>query len=162
VLYAFVRAAGGVAVKEPAGLSAKDGKRPDLQIIFPSRHIITDVCISHPLAPSYLGKAKDLEAATANGAAAVKVRKYVEVSTTQQASFIPFAAESTGGLSPEAIELLKQIALASNDHLRLDPAQARQGAMQAAVAIAIQRGNAMCMFAGMSRALRAAGWMEKV
>ena len=76
-----------------------------------------------------------LQHLSANGAAAFKVRKYAEVSNAQQASFIPFAAESTGGLTPGAIELLKQIALASNDHLRLDPAQARPGAMQAAVAI---------------------------
>ena len=66
-----------------------------------------------------------------------KVRKYVEVSTSQHASFIPFAAESTGGMSTGAIELLKQITLASNDHLRLDPAQARVGAMQAAEAICL-------------------------
>ena len=104
VLYTYVRAAGGVAVKEPAGLSAKDGKRPDLQIIFPSRHIISDVVISHPLAPSYLSKAKpDNESATVAAAARFKVNKYDEVSTTQHASFLPFAAESTGGLSSGAV-----------------------------------------------------------
>ena len=64
-------------------------------------------------------------------------------------------------MSTGAIELLKQITLASNDHLRLDPAQARVGAMQAAVVFAIQKGNAMCMFAGMTRALRAGGWVEE-
>ena len=30
-----------------------------------------------------------------------------------------------------------------------------------AVAIAIQKGNAMCMFAGMTRALRAGAWVEE-
>jgi hypothetical protein len=161
VLYAYTRAAGGIAVKEPAGLSVEDGKRPDLQIIFPSRHIITDVVIPHPLAPSHLHRASNRAAATAELAASRKVKKYAQVSQTQHASFIPFAVESTGGMSVGARELLQQIALASNDHLRLDPEQARVGAMQGAVAIAIQRGNALCMFAGMSRALRAGGWSEE-
>jgi hypothetical protein len=150
-----------MAVKEPAGLSAKDGKRPDLQIIFPSRHIITDVVISHSLAPSHLSKAKDSEAATATWAAEGKVRKYAEVSNTQHASFIPFACESTGGMSAGAIELLQQIALASNDHLRLDPEHARVGAMQGAVAIAIQRGNARCVYAGLGRSLSAGSWADE-
>ena len=144
VLYSYARAAGGVAVKEPARLSAEDGKRPDLQIIFPSRHIITDVVVSHPLAPSHFRQANNSSAATAELAAARKVAKYAKVSQTQHASFMAFAVESTGGMSVGARALMAQIALASNDHLRLDPEQARVGAMQGAVAIAVQRGNAFC------------------
>ena len=108
-------------MRESVGLSANDGKRPDLQIVFPSRHIITDVVISHSLAPSYIGKANDNTAATAEYAAGKKTTKYTEVSDTQHATFIPFACETTGGMSAGARELLKQIAIAGYDHLCLDP-----------------------------------------
>ena len=63
-----------------------------------------------------------------------------------------YRAAVEGGVEPsllvwDRVRQLRRVSLRSSQ----DPA----------VAIAIQRGNAMCMFAGMSRALRAAGWMEK-
>ena len=63
-------------------------------------------------------------------------------------------------MSKDACNLLQHIALASHDHLLLDPAHTRAGALQSAVAIAIQRGNARCILAGIGRALTESGWVE--
>ena len=75
---------------------------------------------------------------------AVKVKRYGKV----------FAFESTGGMSVEARALMMQIALASNDLLRLEPAGASWS-------VAIQRVNALRTLAGMSKTLRAGGWAEE-
>ena len=40
---------GGQAVREPRGLHVEDGRRPDIQIVFPGVHLLTDVVVSHPL-----------------------------------------------------------------------------------------------------------------
>ena len=44
------------AVREPAGLHSSDGRCPDLQLVLPGRHIISDVVVTHPLAPSWVKK----------------------------------------------------------------------------------------------------------
>ena len=54
-LYHHASHSGAAACKqEPPGLSTEDGRRPDLQIILPGACILTDVVVSHPLAPSHL------------------------------------------------------------------------------------------------------------
>ena len=45
------------AVREPAGLHAGDGRCPDLQLVMPGRHVFSDVCVTHPLAPSTISHA---------------------------------------------------------------------------------------------------------
>jgi hypothetical protein len=41
---------GGQAQREVHGLQADSLLRPDLQIVYPGQHVLTDVAISHPLA----------------------------------------------------------------------------------------------------------------
>ena len=77
------------AVREPVGLHSIDGRCPDLQLVLPGRIIITDVCITHPLAPSSV---KYKTSWTATGAArmlqTVKHSKYRETAAQHHAELL--------------------------------------------------------------------------
>ena len=118
-LYHHSDHSGAAACKEPQGLSTEDGRRPDLQIILPGACILTDVVVSHPLCPSYVSLASSRPLAIARRAANYKQLKYKDVAATQLAHFIPFAVETTGGLSQDAKKLIDQLSLACKDHLTL-------------------------------------------
>ena len=45
---------GGQAFREPVGLEARDGRRPDLQLVVNLQNIICDVVVSHPLNAGYI------------------------------------------------------------------------------------------------------------
>ena len=83
-----------------------------------------------------------------------KTNKYAEITQHQQgARFLPFAIETTGGLGRDARALVEQISLACRDHLTLLTHTTIARGLRAAIAIAVQRGNALAMQAGRSRAL---------
>ena len=159
-LYLHSSHAGAAACKEPQGLSSEDGRRPDLQIVLPGAHILTDVVVSHPLAPSYVSTAAAEHLAIAADAAKDKVTKYAEVASAQAAQFIPFSVESTGGIGPEAAHLIELLSLASRDYLTLPSHHPFSNSVFSSVAIAIQRGNALAVAAGYSRAVKRSdkGW----
>jgi len=48
-LWTAVLTVGGQANREPKGLASDRQLRPDLQIVFPGQHLLTDVAIAHPL-----------------------------------------------------------------------------------------------------------------
>ena len=152
-LYHHSDHSGAAACKEPQGLSTEDGRRPDLQIILPGACILTDVVVSHPLCPSYVSLASTRPLAIARRAANYKQLKYKDVAATQLAHFIPFAVETTGGLSQDAKKLIDQLSLACKDHLTLPSHHTFANTIHSSVAIAIQRGNALAIQAGYSRAV---------
>lgn len=156
-LYAHSTHSGAAAVREPVGLSTEDGRRPDLQIVIPGEHILTDVVISHPLCPSHLATASTKHLATAQKAEQRKHRNYSDMARTQQARFLPFSVETTGGMGKDAEELIDQISLACRDHLILPSHHHIANNIRASVAIAVQRGNALAVYAGYSRAVMRAG-----
>ena len=84
----------------------------------------------------------------AKHAAAAKCRKYAEVADSQQADFIPFSIESTGGIGKEAADLIDQLCTASRDFLSLPSHHPFAHDVFSSVAIAIQRGNAFALIAG--------------
>ena len=139
--------------RDNVGCSLRDGRRPDLQIILPGACILTDVVVSHPLCPSYVSLASSRPLAIARRAANYKQIKYKDVAATQLAHFIPFAVETTGGLSQDAKKLIDQLSLACKDHLTLPSHHTFANTIHASVAIAIQRGNALAIQAGYSRAV---------
>jgi hypothetical protein len=157
VLSAAVQQAGGHATVEPRKLWGDDNRRPDLQIIFPAHHLLTDVVISHPLAPSHSSHCRRKFAAVAEQAAATKIHKYSPMADRLDARFLPFSLETTGGMSKHSQELVEQIVLASRDHLIMPTSFRLARSILAAVAVAVQRGNALCIQAGYATAvLRAA------
>ena len=148
---------GAAAVKEPVGLSTEDGRRPDLQIVIPGEHILTDVVVSHPLCRSHLDTARAKPLATAEQAEQRAHRAYSSMAEAQNARFLPFSVESTGGMGKDAEELIEQISLACRDHLVLPSHHHIAHHIRASVAIAVQRGNALAVYGGYSRAVMRAG-----
>ena len=156
-LYTHATQSGAAAVKEPVGLSTEDGRRPDLQIVIPGESLLTDVVVSHPLCPTHLAPASKEHLATARSAELRKHRNYADVADAQCARFLPFSAETTGGLGKDAEELIDQISLACRDHLALPSHYHIANGVRASVAIAVQKGNALAIFGGYSRAVKHAG-----
>ena len=156
-LYSHVRYAGGAATMEPPRLSRDSRIRPDLRIVFPNQHILTDVVISHPTCPSHIAAASAKQLATAEQAAVTKHNTYDEMAIEQQARFLPFSVETMGGMSKEAVELVEQIGLACRDHLTLATHESIARGVRPSVACAIQRGNAMTVMAVYSRAVMQGG-----
>ena len=66
---------------------------------------------------------------------------------------LPFSVETTGGMARDAIELLEQVSLACRDTLSVWPHWQIVMEMKKAVAVAIQKGNAMVMLAGYNAAV---------
>lgn len=68
-------------------------------------------------------------------------------------AFIPFAAETCGGLGPQALQLLRLIASRALEQLSIWPHHDIVQHMLGSVAVAIQRGNAMTVLSGYSMML---------
>ena len=104
-LYVSTIHAGGVAIKEPTHLSGSgDHTRPDLQLALNGQRYLVDVTIRHPGCKTNIqhGSARQQLAAAHKGETEKKA-KYAAMAKTQQASFIPFAVETYGGLGKSAI-----------------------------------------------------------
>jgi hypothetical protein len=154
-LYHGVLTVGGQAVREPVGLDLEDGRRPDLQIVFPGEHILTDVVVSHPLAPSYIAKAASAAARVAKYWQETKRNKYEKTAAHHEARLLPFAVETFGGLAPDAVTLLKELSRAGEEHLALWPRDVIVRQLLGSVAVAVQKGNAMAVLSGYSKAVTA-------
>jgi hypothetical protein len=152
-LYTTVLAVGGQAIREPTGLSAKSRVRPDLRIAVGGHHILSDVAVVHPGAPSRI--ANRMSTATLGAARAEqhdKHRKYDIVAAAHQMEMLPFVVETHGGMAADAVTLMFVIAQAGEEQLGQWPKEDVLDQIASAVAIAIQRGNAMTYFSGHSRA----------
>jgi hypothetical protein len=100
------------------GLETKTRIRPDLQIVYPGRHVLTDVAVVHSLGTR--GRENPANStATAKKMAQEKRRKYAAVANRHDAELIPFVVETCGGLGPDAIALLDVISGAAAEHLSL-------------------------------------------
>jgi len=105
---------------EPRGLDPNSDLRPDVLLTLPGRHILTDVAITHSLAPGAvsngrstrtLGKARDMESG--------KRKKYMDLSSLRHYEQLPFVVETCGGVGPSANALIKAMADTSEDHLAM-------------------------------------------
>src|SRR5271156_3993844 len=79
--------------------------------------------------------------------------KYDKLAAAHYAEFIPFSAETTGGLGAGARKIIDIIVRASKDRRSLIPSSQVRKQVRWAIAVAIQRGNAMTMRAGWIRAV---------
>jgi hypothetical protein len=141
-LYHAVLLTGGQAQREVHGLQADSQLRPDLRIVYPGQHVLTDVAISHPLA--FAGRRSAGSAlAAATSTQRLKRSKYAAIATRHQAELLPFVAETCGGLASDAVELLDVISGAAAEHLSLWSQQDAAKQLLDSISIAIQKGNAM-------------------
>jgi len=154
-LYVSTLHAGGLAIKEPTNLSGQgDHSRPDLQLVVNGQQCLVDVTIRHPGCKTNIanGSAREQLAAAAKGEAEKKA-KYTDMAQTQQASFLPFAVETYGGLGKSARKLIKQIASAAEDQMQMLTEEEIREELRGSVAIAIQKGNAMIMLSAYHKAI---------
>jgi hypothetical protein len=154
ILHHYVHQAGGASTMEITGLDRdKDSHlRPDLEIVFPGQHLISDVVITHPLCPSHFPVSSRTPLAAANKAADGKDTKYKRLAKFQDARLLPFGIDTMGGYSDSATLLLDQITLACQDFATvLTPLQIARG-LRAAIAIAVQKGNTAIILAAYARA----------
>jgi hypothetical protein len=155
-LYRAVLLTGGQAVREVTGLQGKSKLRPDLQIVYPGRHVLTDVAVVHPGA--HAREQPESSAVTARQMESKKRTKYAAIASRHDAELIPFVVETCGGLAPDAIALLDVISGAASEHLSLWSQEDAAKEVLDSVAIAIQKGNAMTVLGAHAAAalLRAA------
>jgi hypothetical protein len=147
-LYHAALAAGAQAEREPRGLSWDDDMRPDLQIYFPGAQLLTDVVVSHPLAPAYVS---DSVSTTNVGAARrgqrVKHKKYAVLAERIGARLLPFSVETCGGFAPDAVLLVKCMAKEAEEQATsMWSEDTIEKHVHEMLAMAIQRGNAMMYY----------------
>ena len=130
------------AVKEPAGLSRSDGKRPDGLTQIPwslGKCLIWDVTVVDSVAKSYLDSTSISAGAAAEIAALRKTEKYCHLA--ERYTFVPIAVETLGPLCQEGSAFLSQlgrlISSATGD-------SREQSFLMQRISIAIQRFNAVC------------------
>ncbi|HEX3641449.1 MAG TPA: reverse transcriptase domain-containing protein, partial [Ktedonobacteraceae bacterium] len=155
----YTHYAGGLATVEVSHLSDKNKKRPDLQVIIPGGHYISDVKVVHATCPSHVAKYSGTQFGAARAGEKEKVDKYSDIAKTCHADFIPFVVETSGAFTKKSEQLINHIISTCAEHQQLwEPREVKRGFL-GAIAIAVQRGNASAMFEGYSRAQRAIGNM---
>ena len=140
---------GGQADMEVRGLLPGSRLRPDLRMVFHGEYLLSDVQVNHPLAPSYQTRvAGGQPLSIANASSRRKSKKYERLTQTTGATFIPFVAESLGGLPTDALRLVGRMADASQQHLAMWSREQIVRHVLLNVAVAIQRENAATVLAG--------------
>ena len=91
--------------------------------------------------------------AAAHQAEMRKTNKYTQTAQMQHAEFVPFAVETMGGIAREGEKLLNHILSSCRQEMTLWPHEQVMAELRGSIAIAVQRGNAMCMLSGYSRAV---------
>ena len=98
------------AVKEPNGLTRRDGKRPDGVTLIPwacGRCLTWDVTVPDTLAASHIEHTSLTAGAAAEHAAELKIQKYADLSTFYD--FVPIAVETLGSWRQGALSFVKAL-----------------------------------------------------
>ena len=138
--------------QEVNGLDPHSKQRPDLEIVFPGRILLTDVVVSHQLTPYRVEQ---------RGSAATKKqnqkrRKYAGAASRLGAELLNVSIDTCGGLASEAIQLVQCI---GEEGERWSAGTWSSSSIERqlfdAIAVAVQRGNALSVLAGFTRSSRA-------
>ena len=143
IVWRAVIRAGVPATKEPAGLLRSDGKRPDGLTQTPWREgkcATWDVTVTDTLAASNLQMSSCSAGAAAENAAAKKIDKYSELSTTY--TFIPLAFETLGPVNSAGRDFVNGV----GNRIRAISGDAREVQfLWQRLSIAVQRYSAVCL-----------------
>lgn len=159
VVNTIMRKAGAYVVAEPRNLLKDDGRRPDLYATFPHgmQETAVDVTVVHPAAETYKRKAAEKSLSAAGVAAKRKRARYQAVLADVGIRFIPFAVESFGGVCKEARAFMKELALqAAHCGPVGETAALLRREFGGMVSVAVQKGNAAMVLAGLAWAARVA------
>ena len=146
------RQVGAQVRTEVKGLDPGSEQRPDLQIVFPGRMLLTDVSVSHTLTPAAVASLKAQTHARQSG----KNTKYASVASRLGAELLNVVVDTSGGMTAGALKLVGAI---GEEGERWSAGTWTSGAitrhLMGAIAVAVQRGNAMAMLCGYTRAAAA-------
>ena len=120
-----------------------------MQVVFPGRMLLTDMSVSHTLNPVAVASLKVQTRAWHSG----KNAKYASVASRLGAELLNVAVDTGGGMTAGALMLVE--ATGEEDAMR--NAGTRTSAaitrhLLGAIAVAVQRGNAMAKLSGYTRA----------
>ena len=139
---------------EVGGLDSNSRQRPDIQIVFPGRMVLTDVVVSHSLTASTVALSKSA-AALWQGR---KNRKYAGVASRLGAELLNVSLDTCGGMADGTSRLVEAI---GEEGERWSVGTWNRGSIErrllGTIAIAVQKGNAMAMLFGYTRAARMHG-----
>lgn len=135
--------AGILSDREPVGLVAADGKRPDGVTLVPwskGRSLAWDATCPDTFAASHISSTSQLAGAAANTAESSKKLKYNGL--PQNVDFVPIGIETSGSWGEEGLNFVKQLGRRIATVTK-DP---RSGTfLLQRISLAIQRGNAICV-----------------
>ena len=135
--------------REVEGLDPYSRQRPDIQIVFPGRLLVTDVVVSNSLTPAHIA-AWTSSAAIQQGR---KNKKYASVAARVCAELLNVSVDACGGLASDALLLVEAIGEEGERWSRGTwKSESIERHLRGAVAAAVQRGNAMAMLCGFTRA----------
>jgi hypothetical protein len=141
---------------EVKGLDPTSDLRPDVLLTLPGRQILTDVAIAHPLAPGAVRQGNGTRPlGCARHVETNKRRKYTKLSSLRGYEQLPFVVETCGGFGPSADALVKAMAEASEEHLRMWSKDEVIRHLVGSVAVSVQRGNALSYLSGYDQTLQA-------
>ena len=136
--------------KEARGLNPDNKERPDLQIAFPGRMLLTDVAVTYSLTPYYIS-------ATGSSVAVAQRRKkgkYASVASRLGAELLNVCVDACGGLASDASKLVRAI---GDEGERWSAGTWSSGDIQrrllSEIAVAVQRGSCLTMLTAHSRAM---------
>ena len=131
------------------GLAPYSRQRPDIQIVFPGRLLLTDVVVSNSLTPAHIA-AWTSSAAIQQGR---KNKKYAGVAARIGAELLNVSVDACGGLASDAALLVEAIGEEGERWtMGTWKSDSIERHLRGAVAIAVQKGNAMAMLCGFTRA----------
>ena len=146
---------GAQVKREVERLDPRSNQRPDIQIVFPGRTLLTDVAVSYSLTASRVAASRSTVAALQRR----KNAKYAGVASRLGAELLNFSVDACGGLADDASRLAHAI---GEEGERWSIGTWDSGSIQrqvlGSVAIAVQRGNALAMLCGYNRAANVAVW----
>ena len=138
--------------REVTGLDPHSGQRPDLQIVFPGRMLLSDVSVSTSLTAARVA----LTSFSANDFQTRKKKKYAAVASRLGAELLNLCVDACGGMASEATRLVRVI---GEEGERWSAgtwsAVSIQRQLLSAIAVAVQRGNALTVLSGFTRTTRA-------
>lgn len=141
VIWRAMKRAGMPAAKEPVGLVQSSGLRPDGVSLLPwarGKPVAWDVTVPDTFAMSHLDKTAGSPGAAANAAAAGKIDKYSNITSTHL--FVPVAIETGGAWCSAAVEFIQDLGRRTTDVTR-DPLETTY--LFQRISIVIQRGNSL-------------------
>ena len=99
------RQVGAQVQREVEGLNPSNKQRPDVQIVFPGRMLLTDVAVSHTLTASHIARYES----TVLKMQGIKDKKYAGVAARLGAELMNFSMDSNGGMGSDAVRLVHAI-----------------------------------------------------